>query len=104
MKGGGEPATLRKAPWPQPNDRGKRNLTQCCDGADLARRAKEARARGERWSAFLYRLATGYANSLAIDVDDPMYQTRALTDALRAEITTAMRLLSFLGTGTHLLL
>ena len=93
--------TLQTRP---PSDRSKRNLTACCDAADLARRAAAASAAGERGQAFAYRCAVAYAKSLAIDVGNPMYQNRTLTDATRAEITRTMRLLSFLGTGTHLLL
>ena len=93
--------TLQTRP---PSDRSKRNLTACCNATELARLADEASAAGERWQSFLYKLAVGYAKSLAIDTTNPMYQNRKLTDAQCAEITRTMRLLSFLGTGTHLLL
>ena len=56
--------TLQTRP---PSDHSKRNLTACCNATELARLADKASAAGDRWQSFFYKLAVGYAKSLAID-------------------------------------
>ena len=83
------------------DDPERKQLVESVNNKQLRKKMKE----GNLYNAFVYRMAIFYSASLAIDPKDNFFKWRDLDNDvdLRKEIENTMRMLSFLGSGTAIL-